>query len=107
VHDRGFRNAAILAFDRCLCSEVTIFYGSGLKNRRNPIDRRAGIADTSAHPERLLKECFRMVVLNHTEVKNMQKIERNALIQANVAGGCNKRSSSSANATQVVVVQVR
>jgi hypothetical protein len=37
----------------------------------------------------------------------MQKIERNALTQANVAGGCNKRSSSSATAASVVVVQVR
>jgi hypothetical protein len=36
----------------------------------------------------------------------MQKIDRNALTQANVAGGCNKRSSSSANATSVVVVKV-
>jgi hypothetical protein len=37
----------------------------------------------------------------------MQKIERNALIQGNVAGGCNKRSSSSATATSVVIVKVR
>jgi hypothetical protein len=37
----------------------------------------------------------------------MQKIERSALTQANVAGGCNKRSSSAAKATSVVVVQVR
>ncbi|CAB3750398.1 hypothetical protein LMG29739_01080 [Paraburkholderia solisilvae] len=36
----------------------------------------------------------------------MQKIERNALIEAKVAGGCNKRSSSSAQATTVVVVKV-
>jgi hypothetical protein len=107
VHDRGFRNAAILAFDCCLCSEVTIFYGSHVENRRNPIDRHGGIADTSAHPERHLKACFRMVVFIYSEVKNMQKIERHALTQANVAGGCNKSSSSSAKATQVVYVVVR
>lgn len=56
VHDRGVCNAAILAFDRCLCSEVTIFYGSSVKNRRSPIDRCGGIADTSARPERTVKE---------------------------------------------------
>ncbi|CAB3756860.1 hypothetical protein LMG29542_02927 [Paraburkholderia humisilvae] len=36
----------------------------------------------------------------------MQKIDRNALTQANVAGGCNKRQSSTASAATVVVVKV-
>jgi hypothetical protein len=106
VHDRSFYNAAILAFDRCLRSEVTIFYGSEARNRRIPIDRRRCIADTLARPERILKACFRMIVLVHFEVKKMQKIERNALTQANVAGGCNKRCASSSKATTVVVVKV-
>ncbi|TDY54185.1 hypothetical protein BX592_102332 [Paraburkholderia rhizosphaerae] len=35
----------------------------------------------------------------------MQKIDRNALTQANLAGGCNKRSSCSATATTIVVVK--
>jgi hypothetical protein len=89
-----------------LYSEVTIFYGSQIKNRRNPIDRRICIADTSARPEHLPKEVFRMVVLIHSEVKNMQKIERSALTQANLAGGCNKHGSSVAKATTVVIVKV-
>lgn len=47
-----------------------------------------------------------MVVLIHSEVKNMQKIERSALTQANLAGGCNKHGSSVAKATTVVIVKV-
>jgi hypothetical protein len=36
----------------------------------------------------------------------MQKIDRNSLAQASLSGGCNKRSSSAAKATTVVVVKV-
>jgi hypothetical protein len=73
VHDRGFHNAAILAFDRCLRSEVTIFYASEAWNRRNPIDRRRRIADTSASPECLVNNGFRMVVFIHSEVNKCKK----------------------------------
>jgi hypothetical protein len=74
VHDRGFHNAAILAFDRCLRSEVTIFYASEARNRRNPIDRRRRIADTSAGLERFLNNGFLMVVLIHSEVNKCKKL---------------------------------